>query len=141
MKIPLGLRINNPCNLRSSKVLWRGQLGSRNGFVYFDSLDNGYRAFFILCRTYFVKYHIHTVSGFISRYAPSTENDTQNYIKFVVGSLSERGFSDQFLLNKEFLINLASIITQFEQGFCDYHCECIIRKVADIYIRGWYLIY
>ena len=50
-------------------------------FVQFKSLEYGWRAaFYLLTRTYYHKYRLYTIRGIISRWAPSSENDTSAYI-------------------------------------------------------------
>jgi len=50
-------------------------------FVQFKSLEYGWRAaFYLLTRTYYHKYRLYTIRGIISRWAPSSENDTSTYI-------------------------------------------------------------
>jgi hypothetical protein len=50
-------------------------------FVQFKSLEFGWRAaFYLLTRTYYHKYRLYTIRGIISRWAPSSENDTSAYI-------------------------------------------------------------
>jgi len=47
----------------------------------FKSLEWGWRAaFYLLTRTYYHKYRLDTIRGIISRWAPSSENDTSAYI-------------------------------------------------------------
>ena len=52
-------------------------------FVSFDSPKMGVRALARVLNTYNTKYNLDDISGMVSRFAPPTENDTQNYIKFV----------------------------------------------------------
>ena len=53
-------------------------------FVQFKSLEYGWRAaFYLLTRTYYHKYRLYTIRGIISRWAPSSENDTRAYIENV----------------------------------------------------------
>ena len=53
-------------------------------FVQFKSLEFGWRAaFYLLTRTYYHKYRLYTIRGIISRWAPSSENDTSAYIQNV----------------------------------------------------------
>ena len=50
-------------------------------FVQFKSLEFGWRAaFYLLTRTYYHKYRLYTIRGIISRWAPSSENNTSAYI-------------------------------------------------------------
>lgn len=75
---------NNPFNLRNSdRYAWQGEIGTDyQGFVIFDTLDNGVRAGIKnLINGYFSKGL--TIRQMITKYAPPTENNTENYIKYV----------------------------------------------------------
>lgn len=75
---------NNPLNIRFSKSnSWLGQIGQNKGFAKFLSMSYGVRAAIILLMNYYRKYHLDTIGKIISRYAPSSENDTQAYISYV----------------------------------------------------------
>ena len=70
-------------NIRRSKDQWKGmaEVQSDRAFVQFKSLEYGWRAaFYLLTRTYYHKYRLYTIRGIISRWAPSSENDTAAYI-------------------------------------------------------------
>lgn len=74
---------NNVLNIRNSKSCWLGSHNGQRGFVDFDSVDHCLRAGFILiARTYREK-GFRTVSEILNRFAPSTENDTESYVRFV----------------------------------------------------------
>ena len=82
-KLPIGLRNNNPGNIRVSSDRFRGELPSDNAFKKFDTMVHGYRAIFALLSTYNKVHGINTIRGIISRYAPSSENNTKAYIDYV----------------------------------------------------------
>lgn len=82
-KKSLGARLNNPFNIRFSiRNNWLGQIGNVNGFCKFSLPYYGVRAFGILYRTY-IRTGRNTISRFLRSYAPSVENNTGAYIKFV----------------------------------------------------------
>lgn len=84
----IGERSNNPLNIRYSDAnAWEGQIGSDSGFVAFDSINNGLRAGSKVLNTYGNKYGVNTIRGAISRFAPPTENDTENYVSFISSEL------------------------------------------------------
>lgn len=98
--VPLGLRNNNPLNIRfSSRSNWIGQTGDNKGFCVFDSLEHGFRAAFKLLTNY-IKSGYDTVPKIISRWAPQSENNTTAYIDFVLADaavalrLRSRSFDD-----------------------------------------------
>jgi len=84
--LPRGVRNNNPGNLRDN-VPWLGTIGSDNGFAIFDTPEHGIRAAAKNIKAYYTKHNINTVRGVISRWAPSSENDTSSYINDVSSKL------------------------------------------------------
>jgi hypothetical protein len=85
--LPLGLRYNNPGNIRPGTKPWIGQAGivnTPNGkFVEFESLEYGIRA---MLKDIMNKYNsgLTTLSAIINKWAPpSDNNNTSAYIKFV----------------------------------------------------------
>ena len=83
MKTPRGIRNHNPLNIRRSKNQWKGmaEVQTDRAFCQFKSLEYGWRAaFYLLTRTYYHKYRLYTIRGIVSRWAPSSENDTSAYI-------------------------------------------------------------
>ena len=81
--LPRGIRNNNPLNIRRSKDQWKGLRATQQdvAFCQFETLEYGWRAaFYLLTRTYYHKYRLYTIRGIISRWAPSSENDTRGYI-------------------------------------------------------------
>lgn len=73
----------NPFNIRYSKCNpWKGQIGSYRGFCKFEDVQFGLRAGLIILRNY-IRQGFNTPEKIINRYAPPSENDTFNYIKYV----------------------------------------------------------
>ena len=90
VKLPRGIRNNNPLNIRLSKDRWQGQRPpstspeGEKAFCVFESMAYGWRAaFVILCRTYYNKYKLRTIRAIITRWAPPKENNTEAYIRRV----------------------------------------------------------
>ncbi|MBQ3700212.1 MAG: hypothetical protein II886_09925 [Prevotella sp.] len=85
--LPRGIRNNNPLNIRrTAKDQWKGLAAQQSdrAFCQFKSLEWGWRAAFqLLTRTYYHKYRLYTIRGIISRWAPSSENDSHSYIENV----------------------------------------------------------
>jgi len=81
----LGTRLNNWLNIRYlSANNWRGQIGEEKGFCKFDTVEHGLRAAGIILKKY-IKKGVNTPENIIKRYAPSEENDTEQYINLVCG--------------------------------------------------------
>ena len=86
MRISRGYRNNNPLNIRRcAKNRWVGLAeGQGDGeFCQFRSMAYGFRAAFVLLRTYGKRYGCNTLRGIISRFAPPAENDAGAYVDFV----------------------------------------------------------
>jgi len=79
-----GLRNRNPGNIRRSKLRYKGEVAGNDPlFKTFRSAKWGYRAIFVVLHTYRVRHGIRTLREMIARWAPPTENRTENYIRFV----------------------------------------------------------
>jgi hypothetical protein len=85
--LPLGLRNNNPGNLRPSSGAWQGQIGTNQNFVVFEDISWGIRAFATNFYSSVKKHNTDTIRKYIKRYAPESENDTNTYIKYVSDSV------------------------------------------------------
>ena len=76
---------NNPLNIRATKSKWIGATGVRNGFLEFESVVYGIRCgIYLLKRTYKRWFGYCDLEKCIKTFAPSFENDTESYIRFVV---------------------------------------------------------
>ena len=93
---PRGIRSNNPGNLRfDPSNRWQGratmeqrsldQLRERE-FEVFVSPEYGIRAMAVLLTNYFDRYGLNTLDRIIPRYAPSSENNTEAYIRSVAAA-------------------------------------------------------
>lgn len=81
-----GIRNNNPLNIRHSSSKWQGMAKKQTdrAFVQFTNRKYGYRAAFVLIRSYIGLHHANTIGKIIARWAPSSDgNNTQAYIQFV----------------------------------------------------------
>ena len=108
---PLGLRNNNPGNLRS----W-GTTPTVGGFAKFDTPDAGLSAMAGNLLAYYKKYGLDTIAGIVKRWAPPNENNTAAYIKSLV---DQTGFGADVKLNLEdpkVLAALMAGITKHENG-------------------------
>lgn len=85
--IPLGVKLNNPLNIRySAQNQWLG-LSRRapecKGFCRFTDVSYGYRAAILLMLRYMRSYGLKTPSGIVYRWAPPSENKTALYLATV----------------------------------------------------------
>lgn len=86
--LPLGIRNNNPGNLRFiAKNPFLGQIGENKGFGVYETMLLGVRA-----SAKQIKKHIrngaNTIELLITKWAPSSENDTDAYIMAVAEETS-----------------------------------------------------
>ena len=86
-KLPLGLKNNNPGNLRLSSIKWQGKIpndkNTGKGFEQFENITFGIRAMLTDVANDITVKKLNTLKKLIYSYAPPTENDTVNYINFV----------------------------------------------------------
>ena len=81
---PRGLRNNNPLNIRHNADVFQGEIkGNDKSFKTFSSMPYGYRAAFVTLGTYLSR-GWNTIEKIISKWAPPSENNTENYIANVV---------------------------------------------------------
>jgi hypothetical protein len=85
---PRGIRNNNPLNLTSlPEGRWAGQTGDDGRYAVFNTPEAGFAAADKNLQAYGSRHGINTISGVISRWAPSSENDTGAYINTVAREL------------------------------------------------------
>lgn len=132
--LPLGLRINNPGNIRpSSRYKWKGEVGvyeSKKGpFVRFDNYESGIRALARDLMTKQRKHGLRTIRGIISRYAPPSENDTEAYISSVVRQ-TKFGADEKLDVEKPATaVRMIKAIIRHEQGRQPFSTETILQGV------------
>ena len=107
-------RNNNPGNIEyGAFAMAQGAIGSDGRFAIFPDLETGYQASRNLLSSYGEK-GINTVSGVISKWAPSSENNTGSYASYVankmgVGTNEQLNMSDPVILGQ-----LSKYIGQYE---------------------------
>lgn len=117
--LPRGLRNNNPLNIRRTANLWQGLSKEQNDpdFFQFESMAWGYRAAFVVLRTYRNRYGINTVERIVRRWAPEKDgNDTEYYIRKVTvltGLERTQIVDDQDLRT---MMNLVAAMSRVENG-------------------------
>ena len=117
--LPRGLRNNNPLNIRRTANLWQGLSKEQNDpdFFQFESMAWGYRAAFVVLRTYRNRYGINTVELIVRRWAPEKDgNDTEYYIRKVTvltGLERTQIVDDQ---DPRTMMNLVAAMSRVENG-------------------------
>lgn len=137
-----GVRNKNPGNIDfNPRNKWVGQLGIEPGpnarFAVFDSAENGIRALGKLLLNYrgkdgmpgVGKPGIDTPLEFISRWAPSTENNTLAYAQAIAKRLGV-GIRDSIDVSKpETLLQMVTGVIVHENGGNPYSVEVIKEGV------------
>ena len=73
---------NNIFNIRVGRQPWFGQVGTKKGFVEFETREHAIRAWLVLMRTYRRRYQRYTIRDIVGRFAPPNENDTAAYVSY-----------------------------------------------------------
>lgn len=129
-RVSRGLRNCNPGNIRRSNTKYQGEKtpSTDSAFKQFESLEWGYRAVFMLLHTYRVRGYGDTIEKMISRYAPSSENNTEAYISRLCRATGFERDMPLDTLNAEQMVPVVCAISAVENGVeADWQCVT----------RGW----
>ena len=132
-KLPRGLRLCNPGNIRINSDLFQGEVrpSKDKSFKQFEMMTYGYRAIFKILSNYYRNYKLDTIRKMIGRWAPENENDTEAYIK-AVSDYAGIPADDPININdREQMILIVGGLRKVENG-----------READMsdVIAGWYLL-
>ena len=116
--VPRGIANCNCGNIRRTNDKWLGlrEVQTDPEFFQFTEQKYGYRALMKLLLNYHTKYGCATVSDYINRWAPSSENNTSSYIKTVCKKLGVDKDEEIDIENKETLCDFAAAISYVENG-------------------------
>ena len=123
---PLGVRNNNPGNLRQ----WGDMPRDAKGYAMFPTADAGLAAAIKNLRAQQQVHGLNTIESIISKWAPPSENDTGAYISDVV---KRTGFGAKQRLNLDDAATVApllSSIIKHEGNGAAYSDEMINKAVA-----------
>lgn len=133
---PRGIRNNNPLNIRHGNK-WKGlrPVQTDKSFDQFVDMDHGLRAYYLVIYKYMMVYGLLTIRDIVTRFAPSTENDTRAYIEFVarytgIGSSVRLHFADSSRL-----IHLGCAMARYECGAVVWN---YLRP--DDFAKAYYLV-
>ncbi len=131
MNTSRGIRNQNPGNIRISGAPWAGKVSPNTdgSFEQFDTPENGIRALAKTLLAYFRNHNLHTIRAIISRWAPSSENNTEGYIQFIAGSLGIAPAETIDLTHADMLAALCEAIIQRENGVNPYSMLQVDRGV------------
>lgn len=125
----LGLRWNNPGNLRPGKDKWIGEIVPLNGYCRFDTPEHGLRA---MAKDLLAKYRrgLVSIQQILRVYAPPEENDTDAYIAAVCRDTGFLPYAWLHLTEPTTLCSVVVAMIKHEQRLCPYSDEQIAGAVA-----------
>lgn len=127
-RMPRGIRNNNPGNIRWGEN-WKGLApdgkSKDKSFCVFEEPKWGIRALCKVLITYNRRYGLDTVQEIISRFAPTSENDTKAYMNHVAKLLGVRPDERIAVCNERVMYTLITSIIQHENGVQPYSEEVI----------------
>lgn len=113
-----GIRNNNPLNIRHNRNnRWQGvyEIQTDAEFVRFATMQFGIRAGFIIIRNYIKQGH-KDVASIVSRWAPSSENNTEAYIRHVCEMSGLSPFQELNFEDKDTMVALVDAMIRVECG-------------------------
>lgn len=110
------IKRNNPSNIRYSIFnQWIGQVKNEDGYVVFDTLDNGTRAMLKLVSNY-ISDGRNTIEKIVSKWCPPSECNTENYIQFMSDNMGIPR-NQAFAFNEQYRIeDFAHWMSKMESG-------------------------
>ncbi|MDD9178423.1 MULTISPECIES: structural protein P5 [Aliivibrio] len=123
--MPLGIRNNNPLNIKFSEGnKWEGQTGQNRGFCTFSSSKYGIRAAARLLNNYMTKNSLTSVTTIITKWAPGSDNNpTKAYVDFVAKYIGVNAADNN--LTSAHIPALIAAMTRFENGIQPYSMSAI----------------
>lgn len=131
---PRGLRLNNPCNIRLSADKFQGEIqpSGDKEFKQFKDAPHGYRAAFVIIRTYMTRYGLDTIRGIIRRWAPPSDgNHTENYIKAVAAHAGIHADEKLDFGDREAMLRVVAAMSYVENGEP--------AEMGEV-VKGWELV-
>lgn len=114
-----GLRNMNPLNLRRTGQLWQGLASEQTDrdFYQFRSMAWGYRAAFVVIRTYVTRRNCKRLAAILSRWAPDADGNDEELYLARVKALT--GFERDTKINPydhDQMVALACAMSRVENG-------------------------
>ncbi len=128
---PRGIRNNNPGNIRHGPSQWAGMSEQQpdREFLRFNTVEDGIQALTELADTYYTRHGLHTVDGFISRWAPPEDNnDTAAYVAAVERAIGSKTWS---IHDRASTLALIKAIIKHENGKQPYDDRTLLRGMEQ----------
>jgi len=130
LTIPLGLRVNNPGNLRPNGDNWQGMIGEYMGYVEFDKPINGLRAMARNLRNQNRLHGKNTIEQIITKYAPEEDqNNTVAYVNYVSKQMDREPQEFIDLEDNGVLVAMMIPMIRMENGQQPFSVEFITEAV------------
>lgn len=128
---PRGLSLNNPGNIKKGND-WKGIASKQEDSVFdtFNTPEDGIRAMVKVLKSYKTKHGLDTIKGIVSRYAPSSENDTNAYVKRVANSMKIAENEKLNLSDRNQMLSFIKSIIQVEQGMQPFTDATLIKGIV-----------
>jgi len=132
-KKPRGIRNNNPGNIRRTSTKWDGMRAVQRdaSFIEFIAPEYGIRALAKVIMNYQKRYGINTIRGVVSRWAPSSENNTKAYIASVAAQAGISADAPLDLTRRAALLPIVEAIIKHENGQQPYDIS-LMNKSLDM---------
>lgn len=133
---PLGVRNHNPGNLRyidpaTGAIPWDGQVGNDSGYGVYADDARGLRAMAKQVAKH-MRSGLNTPTKLIEKYAPRSENPTDEYIANVAGALGVTA-DHPLTLDRVTLFTLLQAMIRQEQGqaWAAYYSDAQLRAAVN----------
>lgn len=109
---------NNPLNIRATDSKWIGACGKKNGFLEFTDVVYGVRCgIYLLRRTYKRWFGYCSLEKCIYTFAPSSENDTESYITFIVKETGIPRGTKVWFMSRDMWYRLLKAMCKIESNY------------------------
>lgn len=131
-KLPIGLRNNNPGNIRKTSITWKGEVtNNTTPFEKFETPVKGIRAMAKLLLNYEKNYKINTCHAVASRWAPPCENNTVMYAEHLRKSCSLTSTHEQFKMVTMLPLLIPAITRIENNGLMPYSAQEIALGIQE----------
>jgi hypothetical protein len=125
-----GFNINNPLNIRYLATnAYNGQTANHNGYGVYTTLQAGVRAAGLELTNHYIGAGLNTVTGIVSKWAPSSENDTASYISDVSGRMGVA--PDEALAWPQDEVPLIQAMAFHENGYNNMTDDFVTQAIAS----------